>query len=248
LFAARLPTLASLHVERTGMDVADVLSVAARCPNLTELFLRGGADARNAPVKKNASSSSKRRVFENPFESALLHDMPCASPYAAMDALASLLRAGAGRLRSVSLIGAPGAFFSSGVLRRRRRGKRKRKSILGDAFAFGRVRGALRVLEPTKLDAGGRRRVGCSRRAYRAFAPEFAGDVCRRRRRRRAKNGCVDRGRSFGRRSARAYGVRVPRRAAFGAAAATKLDEALAFRAAETDICTEGKKEETLLP
>ena len=42
-FAAALPSLVALHVERTGMDVAEVLRVAAACPNLAELAVDGGA-------------------------------------------------------------------------------------------------------------------------------------------------------------------------------------------------------------
>jgi hypothetical protein len=247
LFAARLPTLASLHVERTGMDVADVLSVAARCPNLTELFLRGGADARNAPVKKNASSSSKRRVFENPFESALLHDMPCASPYAAMDALASLLRAGAGRLRSVSLIGAPGAFFTPAFFAVADAEKEKEKassempSPSGVCAALSECSSlqSLTLEDVGVSDVVGARIARSLPNSLETFA--VAGDDVG------PKTGASIAAVLLADEAPALTAVRVPRRAAFGAAAATKLDEALAFRAAETDICTEGNKRRNAL-
>ena len=105
-FAAALPSLVALHVERTGMDVAEVLRVAAACPNLAELAVDGGA-REGGVVLVGAPHASTRAA---PFESALLHAMPCASAYAAMDALARLFRDGAGRLRSVALRRAPGVF------------------------------------------------------------------------------------------------------------------------------------------
>jgi hypothetical protein len=247
LFAARLPTLASLHVERTGMDVADVLSVAARCPNLTELFLRGGADARNAPVKKNASSSSKRRVFENPFESALLHDMPCASPYAAMDALASLLRAGAGRLRSVSLIGAPGAFFTPAFFavadaeKEEEKASSEMPSPSGVCAALSECSSlqSLTLEDVGVSDVVGARIARSLPNSLETFA--VAGDDVG------PKTGASIAAVLLADEAPALTVVRVPRRAAFGAAAATKLDEALAFRAAETDICTEGNKRRNAL-
>ena len=242
LFAARLPSLASLHVERTGMDVADVLSVAARCPNLTELFLHGGADARNAPVKKNASSSSKRR--ENPFESALLHDMPCASPYAAMDALASLLRAGAGRLRSVSLIGAPGAFFTPAFFavsdaENEKEGISESPSGVCAALSECSSLQSLTLEDVGVSDLVGARIARSLPNSLETFA--VAGDDVG------PKTGASIAAVLLADETPALTVVRVPRRAAFGAAAATKLDEALAFRAAEADICTEGKKRRNAL-
>ena len=85
-------------------------------PNLAELVVDGGARETKwlhgelkAPLKaplsreSGALSSFPATNTSAPFESALLHDMPCASAYAAMDALAALFRDGAARLRTVAV-------------------------------------------------------------------------------------------------------------------------------------------------
>ena len=130
-FAAALPSLAALHVERTGMDVAEVLRVAAACPNLAELVVDGGARETKwlhgelkAPLKAprsrvgGAHSSFPATNTSAPFESALLHDMPCASAYAAMDAPRPV-RDGAARLRTVAVRRAPGVFAEERAAPRR---------------------------------------------------------------------------------------------------------------------------------
>ena len=209
-FAAALPSLAALHVERTGMDVAEVLRVAAACPNLAELVVDGGARETKwlhgelkAPLKapcareSGALSSFPATNTSAPFESALLHDMPCASAYAAMDALAALFRDGAARLRTVAVRRAPGVFAEERAAPPPARDARPPR--LRARGRGGRVRGARRVRQPAQLGPGGGGRVGRGRRAHRAIVSGAPGGVFHQRRRHRSPRGRGARGGSSGR-------------------------------------------------
>ena len=253
-FAAALPSLAALHVERTGMDVAEVLRVAAACPNLAELVVDGGARETKwlhgelkAPLKaplsreSGALSSFPATNTSAPFESALLHDMPCASAYAAMDALAALFRDGAARLRTVAVRRAPGVFAEErAALSRRGTPVRRacapedaagmcaalvgcaslRSLALEEVGASDAVGARIARSLPARLEAFSISGDDIGVRAGAALAAGLAGDSPR-------NDDVSD---AF---PTLAF-VRVPRRAAFGAVAAEALDRALSRRASAT--------------
>ena len=247
-FAARLPSLAALHVERTGMDVAEVLRVAAACPNLAELVVDGGARETKgdgelkAPLSRESGapfrSSFPATNTSAPFESALLHDMPCASAYAAMDALAALFRDGAARLRTVAVRNAPGVFAEelAGPPRRGTPVRRAcapedaagvcaalvgcaslRSLALEEVGASDAVGARIARSLPARLEAFSISGDDVGVRAGAALAAGLAGDSPR-------NDDVSD---AF---PTLAF-ARVPRRAAFGAVAAEALDRALSRRA-----------------
>ena len=249
-FAARLPSLAALHVERTGMDVAEVLRVAAACPNLAELVVDGGAretkgdgELKVSPFVSRESGAPFRSSFpatntSAPFESALLHDMPCASAYAAMDALAALFRDGAARLRTVAVRNAPGVFAEelAGPPRRGTPVRRAcapedaagvcaalvgcaslRSLALEEVGASDAVGASIARSLPARLEAFSIGGDDVGVRAGAALAAGLAGDSPR-------NDDVSD---AF---PTLAF-ARVPRRAAFGAVAAEALDRALSRRA-----------------
>ena len=228
-FAAALPSLVALHVERTGMDVAEVLRVAAACPNLAELAVDGGARGGGGGSR---GGSAKTNVA--PFESALLHAMPCTSTYAAMDALAALFRGGAERLRSVALRRAPGVFADASFFLVRDEASRARdgRTDGSDTCAALRDCASLRSLALEEVgvsDAIGASLVRWLPPNLETFAVD--GDDVGRRTGAALAAGLAGHAVAPARFPALSS-VRIPRRAAFGAAAAAALDRALARRAA----------------
>lgn len=91
-----LTSLTHLHIDRTGMDVGDVLQVATSCVNLIELRINGATD--NGNISNN----------DNPFESALLHEMPHKED--TLDKLGCFFSEGSNSLERVTIRGVPDLF------------------------------------------------------------------------------------------------------------------------------------------